>query len=369
MNEIGPQPTAARRAARAAQRRRQVRARRTWVAVLGGLALLLLATLVAWSAVRPLVARFTESGDYPGPGSGEVRVVVAAGASGTAIGEELAGAGVVKTVDAFIKAAAADPRADGIQPGEYLLRQEMSAAGALAVLVDPTNRQVATVTIKEGLRLADIITAVSEQTTLSAEDLKAAASAPADLGLPAEAGGTLEGWLFPATYEVSNATTATQLLQEMIQRMITELTDLSVARADWERTVTFASLVQAESGSQADAPKVARVLENRLDRDWPLQLDATVNYALDRYKVAVSLRDLEVDSPYNTYRNTGLPPGPICSPGRVSLQAALNPEPGDWLYFVTVNPDTGETKYARTEPEFFQLKAELDRWLAANPGR
>ena len=245
----------------------------------------------------------------------------------------------------------------------------MSAQGALEVLVDPANRQVSTVTIKEGLRLTAILEELAATTGLPVADFEAAAGDPAGLGLPAQARSTLEGWLFPATYEVGSSTTATELLRRTVARTVQELTELQVPKDQWEKTIITASLVEAERGSDEDAPKIARVLQNRLDQGIKLQLDATVNYALNRYKVGVSLKDLEVDSPYNTYRYGGLPPGPICSPGRVAIQGVLNPAPGEWLYFVTVNPDTGETKYATTESEFSQLKVELDRWLVANPGR
>lgn len=375
MSELGAPPRTRRDGARGSQRgaaranRRRQRTRRTVLVMVVGLAVLVGASLLAWSTLKPLVASFTAEDDYPGPGSGEVRVVIADGATGTDIAQELQQDGVIKSVDAFVKAAAADPRANGIQPGQYVLRKEMSAAGAIEVLADPANRQVSTVTIREGLRLQETLNAVAEGSRLSPEDLEAAAATPAELGLPAQAKGNLEGWLFPATYEVSDATTASDLLSQMVSRTVQELTELGVPQDQWEATIIEASLVEAERGSDADAPKIARVLDNRMRIGMPLQLDTTVNYALKRYKVGVSYEDLKVDSPYNTYTNTGLPPGPINSPGSVAIQGVLNPAEGDWIYFVAVNPDSGETKYATTSAEFAKLKAELDRWLAANPGR
>lgn len=370
MSETGAPPGTGRRDARESQRRRRrVRARRTWLSVLLGVGILLVASALAWTAIRPLVASLTEANDYPGPGAGQVSVTIPDGATGTEIAQVLKDAGVVKSIDAFVTTASGDSRASGIQPGDYLLRREMSAAGALDVLADPANRQVARVTIREGLRADAILQTVAEETAISAEDLAAAADAPGELGLPAEADGDLEGWLFPATYEVSGSTTATALLSRMVARTVQELTDLGVQRASWQRTIIAASLVEAERSSDEDAPKVARVVQNRLERDMPLQMDSTINYALDRYKIGVSIEDTKIDSPYNTYQRKGLPVGPICSPGAASIKAVLAPADGDWLYFVTVNPDTGETKFATTEAEFFEIKAELDAWLAANPGR
>lgn len=371
MSDLGAPPTTHRGAQRGAARanRRRRRNRRTLVVLLVGLGLLVGASLLAWSTLRPVVQSFLADDDYPGPGSGEVTVVIPDGASGTVIARELQQQDVIKSVDAFVQASADDSRAAGIQPGQYVLRRQMSAAGAIDVLADPANRQVNRVTVREGLRLQETLTTLAEGTGLSAEDIQAAAAAPSDLGLPAQAKGNLEGWLYPATYEVSDATTATDLLSQMVSRTIQELTDLGVPQAKWEATLIEASLVEAERGSDADAPKIARVLDNRLAKDMKLQLDTTVNYALDRYKVGVTYKDLEVDSPYNTYKYAGLPPGPINSPGSVAIQGVLDPAPGDWIYFVAVNPDTGETKYATTPAEFAQLTAELNRWLAANPGR
>ncbi len=369
MSDMRTGTPTSRREDRERQRRSQVRTRRTWIVVLASVAVLVLATTVAWTALRPLISSFTEDNDFAGPGTGEVTVVVPDGATGTAIGQVLKEAGVVKSVDAFVGATAKDTRAASIQPGEYTLREQMSAAGALEVLIDPTNRQVARVTIREGLRAADILPAIAAATSIPLADLEAVAKDPTGIGLPDEADGRLEGWLFPATYETSGSTTAVDLLGRMVRRTEQELTNLGVPRAEWEATIIEASLVEAERGNDEDAAKIARVLDNRIAQDMPLQLDATVNYALNRYKIAVSIAETKVDSPYNTYTRTGLPVGPICSPGRVAIQAVRNPAEGDWLYFVSVNPDSGETKFATTQEEFLLLKAELNKWLAANPGR
>ena len=135
----------------------------------------------------------------------------------------------------------------------------------------------------------------------------------------------------------------------------------------------IASLVQAE-GHPDDFDKVARVIYNRLDPEtWGgtyglLQMDATVNYALDKSEINLTTEELQnTDSPYNTYKNPGLPPTPINSPGEAAIEAALNPADGDWLYYVTVNPDSGETKFTADYNEFLGFKSELTDWLAANP--
>ena len=127
--------------------------------------------------------------------------------------------------------------------------------------------------------------------------------------------------------------------------------------------IIVASLVQAEGGRVADYPKIARVIYNRLDANMQLQLDSTVMYALHRYGILATNQQLQVNSPYNTYQHTGLPPGPIDSPGDAAIQAALHPAKGTWLYFVTVNPKTGVTEFTSSSTTFVQLRAELEKNL------
>ena len=128
--------------------------------------------------------------------------------------------------------------------------------------------------------------------------------------------------------------------------------------------------MQAEGRHPPDMGKIARVLTNRIARNQPLQLDTTVHYALGRFTLATS----EARHPRPVAHTTptctpGLPPGPIGSPGLVAIKAALKPTPGPWMYFVATNPSTGETKFAITEPQFVQLKAEYDAWQSAHPGQ
>ena len=362
----GGRTASQRRSARAAERRRKSRRRRTWVSVLIGLAVIGGAVSIAYLAIRPVIASLTEPKDYPGPGSGQVVVTIDQGTI-TDTAKALQAAGVIKTVQSFTDLA--DPRAATIHPGVYQLKLQMTAAGALDVLANPANRQVTTVTLNEGLRLPQLPDKLAAGTKLPRADLEAASKNVTALGLPAQAKGQLEGWLFPATYEVTPKTTATGLLSQMVAQMVTELTTLGVPPAQWQRTVIEASLVQAESGSEADSPKIARVLENRIAAKRPLQLDTTVNYALNRYKVAVAEKDTRYPSPYNTYLHLGLPVGAICSPGEIALKAVLHPAPGPWMYFVAVNPDTGLTKYGVTVADFTALQNELNAWLKAHPGR
>jgi UPF0755 protein len=135
-----------------------------------------------------------------------------------------------------------------------------------------------------------------------------------------------------------------------------------------QEVVTVASIVQSEARNASDFPKVARVIYNRLDRGMPLQMDSTVHYAVGKSgQLTTTDEDRASSSPYNTYRFPGLPPGPIASPGDAALKAALHPADGDWIYFVTVNPDTGETKFAVTNAQHQRNVAQLREFCRQSP--
>lgn len=358
-----------RQAQRGDRERRRKRRRSTTLVVLAVCAVLFGASAVlVGGQVKGLVAGITDSGDFEGSGSGAVTVQIPEGASGRTIGSVLAEAGVVKTPGAFVSAAADDPRAAGIQPGTYELKREMSGASALALLLDPASRTSFKVQVPEGYTASQIYQRLSEATGLPVSDYEAAAKDP-QLGLPADAGGAVEGYLFPATYTFDPGTTALQQMQEMVQRTEKAMDDVGFPAdpAQRHRLMTEASLVQKEGANAEDMAKVARVIENRVAAGQPLQFDTTVNYATGKTGLTTTPEDRQNPSPYNTYLYPGLPPGPIASPGEDAMRAALDPAEGDWLYFVVVDPTTGETKFAATYAEHQQNVAEFQAWLRANP--
>jgi UPF0755 protein len=367
-----PEGRAARR--RASRRPRRRRGRRFIVLALA-LAIVGGAVFAAYSVLRPVVADLTASNDFTGPGSGAVQVTVQEGDSGRAIGSSLQKAGVVKTSKAFLEAAQADARAAAIQPGTYTLKRQMAARDALAILVNPKNRTVPRVTIPEGLWASEVFAALSKGTKVPVAEYQAAAKDPASLGLPASAKGNLEGYLFPATYEFPAKSTAREQLATMVKKTVSELTKAGVAEDDMERTMIVASIVEGEVSGDADRAKVARVIENRLkDKAGPtkglLQMDSTVHYAVKkRGKAGTTDADRQSASPYNTYRRQGLPPGPINNPGAASIAAAASPAAGSWLFFVTVNPDTGETRFATTPAEHQANVNLFNQWCRDNPGK
>lgn len=321
----------------------------------------------AWLGLRSLVASFGESDDFPGPGSGKVEVVVASGDTGVAIGRSLAAAGVIKSAKRFREVAAGDERAASIQPGTYVFRKGMTSAAALEVLVDPDRRIVRRVTVREGLRVTQVLDVLAQKGGFDKAELQAALRDP-ELGLPASAKGMAEGYLFPATYEFQPSTTALQALTMMVEKMQETLADLGVPASRERVVLTKAGLIQAEAGSDADMPKVARVFENRLAQDWKLESDATVNYATGKFGITTTAADRATKSPYNTYWTKGLPAGPISNPGRAAIEAALKPAPGKWVFFVTVDPDTGETVFSDTKAGHDAAVQRFRKWLREHDG-
>ncbi|WP_236238891.1 endolytic transglycosylase MltG [Streptomyces sp. CC228A] len=220
--------------------------------------------------------------------------------------------------------------------------------------VEPPPKETRTLVIPEGWRAAQVYAAVDESLGAPPGTTEAAAAALADR-LPPEAGGNPEGFLFPATYPVDDTTTPESLLRYMVRTAgerfagdrITE--GLRRGGRGLYETVAIASIVQAEADSPEDMGKVARVIHNRLALGMALQMDSTLNYALNRSTLDTSHADTRIESPYNTYARTGLPPTPIGNPGEDAMHAAVEPTPGDWLYFVTVKP--GDTRFTDSYAE------------------
>jgi UPF0755 protein len=352
------------------KKRRRVKGTRKVMVMLTALALVVGTGAVAVSVLWPLVTSLTASNDFIGAGSGTVPISVNEGDSSRTIGAVLEKAGVVKTAGAFEEAAANDRRSGSIQPGVYALHSKMSAKSALDLLLNPASRQISKVTIREGLWTSETITALSAATGRPLAEYTAALKNPASLGLPASARGNAEGYLFPSTYSFEPHASAAAQLQTMVAKSLDELGRLGVTPDRAQRVLTIASIVEAEAQAAADRPKVARVIENRLVRGMPLQLDTTVSFVSHhRGKVGTSNAERATRSPYNTYLVKGLPPGPIDSPGSSAMQAALHPVSGSWLYFVAVNPTTGETRFAVNAAGHAANVKLFLTWCTKHPGQ
>ncbi|AWS47702.1 endolytic transglycosylase MltG [Streptosporangium sp. 'caverna'] len=241
--------------------------------------------------------------------------------------------------------------------------------GSVETLPDPNKRLREKITINEGLRLSDTLVQLSKKTGKPLREFQQVARSGKGLGLPSYAKGKLEGYAFPATYEITPEMGPAEILSAMVDRFnqTADKEDLQGKAEALGRTsheiMTIASIVQAESGSKQDMGKVARVIYNRLDLkpERKLEMDSTVMYGLNKYGLNASNKDLRSTSPYNTYMRPGLPPGPIGNPGADAIKAALKPADGSWLWFVTTDPKKGVTKFASSESEFLKLKDEWER--------
>ena len=306
-------------------------------------------------ALGQLQAKFADAPDYAGPGTGQVLYQVKSGATSTQIARDLKSAGVVASVDAFTKAAAGNDKSRNIQVGYYELKKQMKASEALGVLVDPASLVQSLVTVPEGARVKTIVATIVKKTDLTRRAVNQALADPAAIGLPAAAKGNPEGYLFPATYTVPPKMTALALVKQMVAKTVAVEKQLDVGTKaaklglTSEQVLTVASILEFEASRDEDYPKVARAIYNRLDQKMPLQSDATVAYISGKAgTVYTTDAERQSASRYNTYRYTGLPPGPIGSPGAKTMEAALNPSSGKQLFWVVVNLRTGETRYADT---------------------
>lgn len=308
------------------------------------------------------------SADYPGRGSGRVSIVVKEGDSGTAIAQTLVKAGVVKSTGAFVAAAGASHDFGSIQPGRYTLHKKMSAQAALAMMLDPKSFASTGTTIPEGLWATQIFGLLSKATGVPVADYKKVTAA--SIGLPAAADGHLEGYLFPSTYNFGKDSTAQQQLRAMATEWRKKVAPLQIPASRLHEVMVEASLVEAESRLAEDGPKVARVIDNRVAKGMPLQLDSTIHYA-EKQRGTITTTDQQraKEGPYNSYLNTGLPPTPINNPGLAAIKAALHPANGGWLYFVTVNPQTGKTLFADTYPEQQKNEQVFHSWCKKHPGK
>ena len=362
-------------AAEADHERERRGSRRGLIAVLVALAVLLAGGAITYLVARQSLQEFASgllgsTQDYPGPGQDEVEVVIPPGTSITGIGAILADAGVIASPEAFVKAAAQDSRATSVQAGTYRLALKLPAADALAMLLDPANLVRHTFTLREGYRLDQQVALMSKATGIEADEFDAVLAGVKGLGLPSWAKRSAEGFLFPDTYEYPSDPTALGVASLATARFtqVAEELDLKARAAQLDITpyqaVVVASIIEKEVFREADRPKVARVIYNRLAIGQRLGMDSTAAYA--SWRKGLKHTNYNLDSPWNTRVNPGLPPGPIGSPGRAALEAAVSPAEGDWLYFVTVDLSTGETEFSSDEAGFARSVKKWKKWCAAS---
>jgi len=355
--------------------RRQRKRRRHWLTSLVIVITLAAVGVLGYKAIgimRDASAQATHAEDYKGNGEGEVTVTIPEGASGLDIGDILQEKGVVASGKAFTNAVKNNPKGNTIQPGTYKLKKKMSANAALQALLDPETKGDHTLTVSAGHTKQIVKDRLKQVGNFSDEQIDAAFADTAGIGLPAEAGGNVEGWLAPGTYDVTEKATPKDLVKQMVSRTVTQLKDLKVPKEDYHAVLTKASIVEREVNDSRYYGQVARVIENRLaqtsgETHGLLQMDSTVQYGLGRFGGIPNSTELaDSNNAYNTYVHQGLPPGPIGSPSEEAIKAVLNPPAGSWLYFVTVNLETGETLFSSTSEEQKTNTKKLDEYCKKN---
>lgn len=352
---------------------RKVRRRRRTVVMFLIIGVFVVAGVLAFQAVRPLL-NIDPPKDYAGPGNGQVVYILPEGATGRTVASELFSKGVVASEAAFIDALNQANATGSLQPAAYRFKREMKASDAVQVLLDAAQNKVHYVPIQQNLRQREVFDVLAKTTRIPVEQFNELAKNPSALGLPAQAP-SLEGYLAPGEYTFPSGTTAQQILAKLIETTKTELTDFGVTDpVEQYRVLTIASIVEAE-GNEQNYPMISGAIANRLNNTagetgGRLESDATVAYGLNikTYNITAAQKQ-DTANPYNTFAKQGLPVGPIGSPKIKAIQAAAQPQSNPYYFWVTVNLDTGETLYATTLAEHNANVMKYQAWCKANTGR
>lgn len=290
-----------------------------------------------------------------------VTIEIPEGASMPEIGKLLVDAGVIESMTGWRIGLFLEGDIT-VEAGTYQMRTGLIVTDALAVLAKGAEGpQFVTVTFPEGSWLEDFSRIVGEKTHISANQFQQVLDSGKVKSELVPDGETLEGALFPSTYQVLADETALDLAQRLVREMEKQVASVNMSRAE-ELDLTpydiliVASMIEAETRVDDERPMVARVIYNRLQQGIPLGIDATVIYALGEHTQQLTQSDLEIDSPYNTRKVAGLPPTPIGAPGLASIEAAANPADGDWLYYVLGDCE-GNHRFSESYDEFLQNKA------------
>ena len=296
-----------------------------------------------------------------------VTVAVEQGDTLSSVADKLEEDGVIGSATVFKLESRVQGGETEIKAGEYRFVPGEDSEQILETLSSGDSVSAFTITVPEGLNLEQTARVVEGEGGIPADEF-ASAAARTDYGydfLQDPAIRTTEGFLFPKKYEFERGVEATQVVDRLLQQYLLEREGLDFTEAqdrfnltEYE-LVTVASLVEKEAANPEERPLIAGVIYNRIRSGMPLQIDATVQYALGKAKEDLKLDDLDVDSPYNTYRNPGLPPGPIASPGRESIQAALEPAQSDYLYYV-LEADGEEHFFTDDYEEFLEAKNQAE---------
>lgn len=332
-----------------------------------GKAIVVLFVLVAVLAA-PVVGGYlylSSIGFYGESDPGEpVELVIPRGAGTQTIGRILEDSGVIDSAFGFRLATYFGGGVEDVQAGRYEIPTGLTARDALAALVEsgPLGARFVTVTFPEGSWLTDFARIVGRETHLSEDKfLDIVENGKVGSSLKPDDIETLEGLLFPSTYQVVKKDTEMSLATELVEEMEKQAAKAGIFDNAESLGVTpyeaiiIASMIEGEASVAGDRDKIARVIYNRLEEGIALGIDATVLYALGEHKNELTQSDLEIDSPYNTRKVAGLPPTPIGAPGLASLEAAANPAEGDWLYYVLADCE-GNHAFSEDYDEFLNNK-------------
>ena len=303
--------------------------------------------------------------DYQGSGTESVTLVIHSGDTGEAVAREMVKLGVTKDFTFTYKRIIA--RNPNFVPGTFNIKKEMSADKALDLILDPASKVIVRVTVKEGLRIGTVLKVLSEATGIPRANFDQAVQDPTKYGLPSGLP-NMDGYLFPATYEIDPGSSAEDVVRQMVNRMSAELKKFGVSDAKRHEVLTLASIIQKEARLTPDFYKVSRVFLNRLDQGMHLQSDATVSYGSGGTTVTTTDAERADGNGYNTYVHAGLPIGPIGAPGATAIDAALHPADGKWLFFCAINLKTGETVFSNTLAEHGRAVKKWQQWMRENPG-
>ena len=356
-----PQPPKSRRDMR---RRREQKRRRLYITIIAALVVVILIGVGGFSGVRALkrwkaaneANSQSQIEDYTGPGDKEVTFTVESGQGAAEIAENLVKAKIVKSAAAFTSAVSG--AAATLYPGSYALKTHMKASDVVKILSDQSQAG-GFAEIRAGERVSDIIANAAQASGIDVSEFQAIIDGGGSGILPEEAGGKFEGWLEPGSYNAQNKS-AEDIIKSMVDARIAKLDDLGVPTgSERERILIIASIAESEVGSDKYYGQVARVILNRIDSDMALGMDTTVAYGLGISASRLTDDQLNDDSnPYNTRIHKGLTPTPISNPGDDAIKASINPPEGKWMYFVTTNLQTGETKFVETVDEFWKIRDE-----------
>lgn len=358
---------------RGAARRRPQQQRRSKAPAIAAIVAVLVVAAIAYFFVVPAVKSiFAPQQEQTVPAGQDVTITIPEGASGDDIASILSKNHIVENPKDYYAAVAKEGAEMSLKPGDYALKTGMNAVDVVKQLVAGPNAG-AVLTIQEGLTLEQTAERIEAVYGISKDEFLAQAKASKYVDdypfLEDAYNDSLEGYLYPKTYTFTDTPTADDIIRKLLDQFVSETASLNLDKGanglSAQQIVTMASLIERETAVDSERPTIASVIYNRLDADMPLQIDAAIVYARGGGNQAVTYSDLEIDSPYNVYKNYGLTPGPICSPSISSIKAALNPDKTDYLYYVASATGDGTHKFSSDYEQFEKDSQEYSESLSS----